>query len=257
MKLDIIYEDEYMIACVKPYGMSTQSDNTGGYDLLTEVKMHIYDESDEDEEPYVAVINRLDKPVGGIVLFAKTYEVAVKLSDMIQAGEISKHYQAVVYGYFDEPEGSYTDYLVHDKKNNITRVAGKNEKGAKRAELKFEVLDEIDTDEGSISYVLIELLTGRHHQIRCQMAAHGNPIWGDLRYGKISGVGKGGSDSWGASGKKQRIGRGSKRDNKKDRPEIGLFSTRIEFIHPVTGEEIVLHREPEGKAFEIMDQMDW
>ena len=247
MKLDIVYEDEYIIACVKPYGVPSQQDKTYGVDMVTLVKEYLYDkasseikDSDEQiEEPYVAVINRLDRPVGGIILFAKDEATAAKLSDMVQDSEIEKYYQAVVSGFLKEPEGVYEDWLLHDKKANITKVVSKDTKGAKRAVLEYEVLDELDTDEGPVSYVLVKLLTGRHHQIRCQMAAHGTPIWGDAKYSDKKDV---------AHGKAKKAGKDS---------EIGLFSTRMQFVHPITGEEIFLHREPEGKAFDIIDQMDW
>ena len=241
MNLDIVYEDKYLIACVKPYGVPSQPDKTYGVDMVTLVKEHLYD--GETAEPYVAVINRLDRPVGGIILFAKDEDTAAKLSDMVQDGEISKYYQVVVSGFLEEPEGEYVDYLLHDKKTNVTKVVPKGTKGAKKAELAYEVLDELDTDEGPVSYVLVELITGRHHQIRCQMAAHGNPVWGDKKYNPD------------ASEKKAVIKK--KTGGSKSTSEIGLYSTRIEFIHPVTGEEIFLHREPEGEAFGIIDQMDW
>ncbi len=247
MKLDIVYEDEYIIACVKPYGVPSQQDKTYGVDMVTLVKEYLYDKASSEikdndeqiEEPYVAVINRLDRPVGGIVLFAKDEATAAKLSDMVQDSEIEKYYQAVVSGFLKEQEGVYEDWLLHDKKANITKVVSKDTKGAKRAMLEYEVLDELDTDEGPVSYVLVKLLTGRHHQIRCQMAAHGTPIWGDAKYSDKKET---------ARGKSKKAGKES---------EIGLFSTRMQFVHPITGEEIFLHREPEGKAFDIIDQMDW
>ena len=236
MKLDVLYEDEYIIACVKPYGVPSQPDKTYGVDMVTLVKEYLYEEAGE---PYIAVINRLHRPVAGIILFAKDEDTAAKLSDMLQDGEISKDYQAVVEGFLDEPEGEYEDWILHDKRKNTSKIVPKGTKGAKKALLGYEVLDELDTDEGPVSYVLVELMTGRHHQIRCQMAAHGTPLWGDTKYNprftSASGR-KSGSDKY---------------------PEIGLYSTRMEFIHPVTGEEIFLHREPEGKAFDIVDQMDF
>ena len=253
MKPDIVYEDQYLIACIKPYGVPSQSDKTYDADMITLVKEFIYDRDGLSEEPYLAIINRLDRPVSGIILFAKDEDTAAKLSDMIQDREISKFYQVVVKGFFDEPEGELSDYLLHDKKTNMTKVVSKGTKGAKKAELFYEVLDELDTDEGPVSYLLVELLTGRHHQIRCQMAAHGHPVWGDTKYAA-------GSEAKGAgikgTGKKGSGKKGSGR-NEKDKYEIGLYSTRLEFVHPVTGEEILLHREPEGSAFEIADQMDW
>ena len=243
--IDIVYEDNYIIACIKPYGVPSQADKTYGVDMITMVKEYLYEKSESEEEPYVAVINRLDRPVAGIILFAKDESTAAKLSDMVQDREIQKFYQVVVQGYMEDAEGDLSDYLLHDKKKNITQVVTKGTKGAKYAELHYEVLDELDTDEGPISYLLVELKTGRHHQIRCQMATNGTPIWGDNKYNLGSKGAKGGPSP--AKGGKKT----------KEQKEIGLYSTKMVFNHPVTGEEVFLHREPEGKAFEIMDQMDW
>jgi 23S rRNA pseudouridine1911/1915/1917 synthase len=252
-KLDIIFEDEYMIACVKPFGVSSQPDNGSGEDMMTTVKNYLYEEglkNGVDEEPYLAVINRLDRPVSGIVLYAKTEEMAASLSDLLQSDGISKYYQAVVTGFMDEPEGTLTDWILFDKKTNVSKIVSPDTKGAKKAELNYEVLDELDTDEGPISYLLIELLTGRHHQIRCQLAHAGCGIWGDIKYNnKFKAKAGRAAKSPAKAGKekgKVKAGKG-----------IGLFSTMLEFTHPVTGEEISLHREPEGEAFEIIDQMDW
>ena len=232
MKPDILFEDEYLLAAVKPYGVPSQPDTSNREDLLTQLKNYLFDRGDTDEEPYLAVINRLDRPVSGIVLFAKTEEAAAKLSDLTQERKIEKSYQAVVRGEIPEDQGTLSDWLLFDKKNNISRVVPEGTKGAKKAELSYEVLDVIDTDEGTFTYVLIRLMTGRHHQIRCQFAHAGHPVWGDVKYGPDKPAGK------------------------KHRPEIGLFSTRLVFTHPFTGEEVFLHREPEGKAFDLLDAED-
>ena len=235
MKLEILYEDAYLLACVKPYGVLSQGDKGNDEDMITKIKHYLYDqeESEQAEEPYVAAIHRLDRPVGGVMVFAKTPEVAAKLSDMQQDGEIAKYYQAVITGELPDFEGEMVDYLLRDGKTNTTKVVKKGEKGAKRAELYYEVLDVMDTDDGTLSYVLIELVTGRHHQIRVQMANQGAGIWGDTKYNP----------------KFRKV--------KRRYQQIGLYATRLEFEHPVTGEHLIFKNEPEGEAFDIIEMEDF
>ena len=116
MKLDVLYEDEYLIACVKPAGVPAQGDKSNDMDMVSLVQNYIFDNSDSDEEPYVAVIHRLDKPVGGIMLFAKDRDTAAKLSDMLQDGKIEKYYQAVLTGELPDEAGDFTDYILTDNK---------------------------------------------------------------------------------------------------------------------------------------------
>lgn len=231
MKPEILYEDAYLIACVKPYGVLSQGDKGNDEDMITKIKHYLYDQdtSEQAEEPYVAAIHRLDRPVGGVMIFAKTPETAAKLSDMQQDGEIVKYYQAVITGELPDTEGEMVDYLLRDGKTNTTKVVKKGERGAKRAELYYEVLDVMDTDDGTLSYVLIELVTGRHHQIRAQFASRGCGIWGDTKYNPKFAK------------------------TKRKYKQIGLFSSRMEFTHPITGEEIVIKKEPEGEAFTVLD----
>ena len=239
MRLEVLFEDEYMIAVVKPPGVSSQGDRSNDEDMVSLVKDHIFSKSDSDAEPYVAVINRLDRPVGGIMLLAKTEDMAARLSDMIQEKSgIKKYYQAILSGYLENEEGTYEDFLLFDKKENVSKVVPEGTKGAKRALLHYELLDEFETDTGYLTFVLIELMTGRHHQIRCQMAAHGTPIYGDTKYGvPKKGNGKG------------RPGKGSSGAPK----EIALYSSRMELTHPVTGEKLVFKKEPDTKAFEAIE----
>lgn len=222
-----------MLACVKPCGVPSQGDKSNDEDMVSILKNYLFEKSDSDEEPYLAVIHRLDRPVGGIMLFAKTKEAAAKLSDMLQDGQITKYYQAVLTGEPKEDAGELTDYIVRDPKTNVSRLVKKGTPGAKAAKLYYEVLDVFETDEGVFSYVLIELITGRHHQIRAQMAGHGCGIWGDTKYNPLF------------------------MKTKKKYRQIGLYSSRLELAHPVTGEELVFKSEPEGEAFDIIEMEDF
>lgn len=229
MKVEILYEDEYMIVCVKPHGMSSQSDHSNDGDVLNYMKSYVYDRDELEEEPYMAVIHRLDRPVGGIMVLAKTREMAAALSDQVQEGQMIKYYQAVLTGELPDDFGTLEDYLVRDGKTNTAKVVPKGTKGAKKAILDYEVLDVLESDEGILTYVLIQLITGRHHQIRVQMASRGAGIWGDTKYNKQF----------------QKV--------KRKYQEIALHASRLEFTHPVTGEYMVFKHEPEGGAFDCLE----
>ena len=182
VKVDILHEDEDIIVCVKPYGIPVQGDKTRDTDLCTYLKNHIYEKEHLDEEPYFAMVHRLDRPVGGIMVFAKNQESAARLSDQVQDGTMIKYYQAVLTGELPDDFGTLEDYLLKDGKTNTTRIVDKGTKGAKKAVLDYEVLDVMETDEGILTYVLIKLITGRHHQIRVQMAGRNAGIYGDTKY---------------------------------------------------------------------------
>lgn len=229
MKLNILYEDDVMLAVVKPCGVPAQNDKSNDEDMVSIIKNYLYDKSDTDEEPYVAVIHRLDRPVGGVMIFAKTPEAAARLSDQVQDGQMVKYYQAILTGELPDFDGEMVDYLVRDPKNNTTKVVPKGTKGAKYAKLYYEVLDQFETDEGILTYVLIELATGRHHQIRVQTASRKCGVWGDTKYNPMFAK------------------------TKKKYMQIGLYSSRIECTHPITGEPLVFKSEPVGKAFEVIE----
>lgn len=229
MKIEMLYEDDDLLVCVKPQGMPAQSDKSLEVDLLSDRKTYLFEKNGKKEEPYLAMIHRLDRPVGGIMIFAKNKEAAASLSRQMQDGEIYKYYQAILTGTLKQEEGTLVDYMVKDAKTNTSKIVKEGTPDAKKAELSYEVLDVMETDEGIISYVLIALVTGRHHQIRVQLANQNAGIWGDTKYNK----------------KFQKV--------KKNYKQIGLYCTRMELIHPSTGKEMVFKCEPEGEAFELLD----
>lgn len=229
MKIEILYEDKDIIVCVKPYGVPAQGDKSRDTDVLSYLKHHIFEEEELEEEPYLALIHRLDRPVGGIMVFAKNQKAAANLSDQVQDGTMVKFYQAVVTGQLPDDFGELEDYLLKDGKTNTTKVVKKGTKGAKYAALSYEVLDVFETDQGILSYLLIELLTGRHHQIRVQLASRGAGIYGDTKYNPIF------------------------QKTKKKYQQIALFATRLEFEHPGSGEHMIFKCEPEGDAFDVIE----
>lgn len=180
--LNILYEDDQIIVVEKPVGIESQSNRTFEPDMVSEVKKHINNLSPKKGEPYVGVIHRLDKPVGGILVFGKTKEAAGALSKQVSGHQMEKKYLAVICGKPVDNFGTYVDYLWKDGKNNISKIVDKGITDAKRAELSYRVLEELEGEEGPLCLVEIDLKTGRHHQIRVQFSGHGSPLLGDLKY---------------------------------------------------------------------------
>ncbi|WP_317854109.1 RluA family pseudouridine synthase [Chakrabartyella piscis] len=176
MDLRVIYEDIEMIAVSKPQGMPTQPDKTGDMDLLTEVTNHCGTE--------VFLLHRLDRPVGGILLFAKTKKSAGNLAKQMESGQIEKKYRVVLCGYLPDKKGTLVHYLKKNMRTNLSEVVAEGTKGAKKAILHYEVLEEGKQGDMELTLAEITLETGRHHQIRVQMAKVGTPIYGDQKYNK-------------------------------------------------------------------------
>ena len=144
-RVPIIFEDDAIIVCEKPAGMPVQSDHTRDLDVLTTLKHHIFEEQAGEEEPYLTVVHRLDRPVGGLMVLAKTKEAAASLSKQIQEFEFEKNYQAVVCGNLKEDFGTFEDYLLKNGKTNKTEVVKAGTPDAKKAELDYELIDCIET----------------------------------------------------------------------------------------------------------------
>lgn len=236
-ELEILYEDKDIIVCVKPPRVPSQSDKSMDYDMVSRVRNHLVKKG---EDAYVAIINRLDRPVRGIVLFAKNKKAAAALSKMMQAHDFGKYYKATVR--IDEDnyvqisadfgkEITLTDYLLKDAKTNTSKVVASDVKGAKKAVLKYVMTESGKRD---IANVEIELLTGRHHQIRVQMAHAGFPLVGDTKYGKETSMAH--DDSRNSASSNNSVNNLSP-SNKFVDVELCAFKMIIQ--HPTTGEKMI------------------
>ena len=181
MNLQIIYEDDKMFVCNKPTGVLAQSGKSFDVDMVSALMTY---RKKKGEDTFVGVINRLDRQVSGLMVFAKTKEEAAILNKLMQHNEFNKYYYAVVCGKPVNDKGSFVDYLLKDGKANTSTVVSKDIKDAKRAELEYEVIKTIvDENTGkNLTLVKIHLITGRHHQIRVQFATRGLVLEGDSKY---------------------------------------------------------------------------
>lgn len=204
--LNILYEDSHIIVCVKPHGIATQSKQIGSPDMVNLIKRHIFLNNPEKGEPYIGLIHRLDQPVKGILVFAKTSFAAKELNKQLTSHGFGKYYLAKVEGKLPSPEGTLENYLVKDARTNLSRVCDKNTKDAKHARLSYQTLH----TEENCTLIEIKLDTGRHHQIRVQFSHIGCPLVGDTKYNKSLAGQKG----W---------------------QEISLCAYKLDFNHPKTG----------------------
>lgn len=177
--MKILYEDKWLLAAVKPQGMPTQPDKTGDADLLSALEA-------ETGQP-LGLLHRLDRPVGGVMLFAKEKAAEGFLAKEMQAGRLEKTYLTVLCGKLPAESGTLTDYLLKNGRTNLSAVVPAALKRAKKAVLHYTCLGERETPEGILTLAAIRLETGRHHQIRVQMAHAGCPVWGDRKYGQKYG----------------------------------------------------------------------
>ena len=207
--MEVVYEDNHIIIVNKQSGEIVQGDKTGDRPLSDIVKDYIKEKYAKPGAVFLGVVHRLDRPVSGLVVFARTSKALTRLNDMFRNGEVHKTYWAIVQNPPQQPEGLLQHWLVRNEKQNKSYAYDREKPQAKKAMLKYKVIGH------SERYWLLEvnLLTGRHHQIRCQLAAMGCPIKGDLKYG-------------------------SKRSNPDG--SISLMARRVEFVHPVSKQDIVV-----------------
>lgn len=176
----IVFEDNHLLVVIKEQNIPTQADSSGDIDLLSSLKQYLKEKYNKAGEAYLGMVHRLDRPTGGVMVFAKTSKCAERLSKQIREGEVEKNYLAVVHGTPRFKQNRLVHYLKKDEKNNIVKVAPQYEEGAKEAVLDYQVLDSRE----EMSLVKVALHTGRSHQIRVQMATIGHSIAGDVKYGK-------------------------------------------------------------------------
>ena len=181
MKLKVIYEDNHIIVVEKIPNVPTQEDSTGDISMMTIVKDYIKEKYNKPGNVYLGLVHRLDRPVGGIIVFAKTSKAASRLSNQVREKIFKKEYLAIVDGKLEKEKGTLENYLYKDKKTNTSYVVSKDKKEAKFAKLDYEVIKY--DKENNLSLLKIDLHTGRHHQIRVQLANIGHSIYGDQRYG--------------------------------------------------------------------------
>jgi 23S rRNA pseudouridine1911/1915/1917 synthase len=184
MALDVLYEDNHCLAVVKPAGVLTAGDRTGDESLLDRLKLYLKQKYKKPGNVFVGLVHRLDRPVSGVVLFARTSKSAARLSEQFREGTIQKTYRALVEGALAEPGGELRDWLLKDEEKNAVRVVPAGTPGARECCLRYR---RIQSTHG-LSLVEITPLTGRSHQIRVQLAAYGHPICGDRKYGSKRGL---------------------------------------------------------------------
>ena len=174
----VFYEDNHLLVVVKPPNMPTQADASGDPDLHTTMKQYIAEKYQEPGAVYLGLVHRLDRPVGGLVVLARTSKAADRLSEQVRKKTLARQYVAAVRGNAKET-AELSDWLLKDEKTNTVHVVQANAPGAKDARLVYQRAGE----DGGLSLLRVKLFTGRSHQIRVQLSHSGCPIWGDARYG--------------------------------------------------------------------------
>lgn len=211
--LNVLYEDNHIIVVEKKPNVLSQSDITGDDDLLSMVKRYIKEKYSKPGNVYVGLVHRLDRPVGGIMVFAKTSKAAKRLNEQIKNHELKKTYLAVLDGTLENMKSKLVNYLYKDEKLKKSIVVDKSHFKAKLSELNYEVIGYNDYK----TIVRINLITGRHHQIRVQFSNLGYPLYGDQLYGK------------------------------QNKEQIRLYAYKLEFNHPISKERLSFKLIPNWK----------
>ena len=216
-KLNVLYEDNHIIVVVKPINVLSQSDITNDLDMLTMIKNYLKEKYQKPGNVYLGLVHRLDRVVGGVMVFAKTSKAASRLSEMVRTNSFHKDYLAICHGKVKKND-TFIDYLK--KLDNFNTIVS-NSKEGKLAELSYDLVDYLESYD--LSLVKVHLKTGRHHQIRVQFSSRNHPLVGDNRYGH---------------------------DKEKN---IGLFAYKLSFVHPVKKEEMTFTYLPSSEPFNLFN----
>lgn len=214
--IKVIYEDNHLLVVEKPVNTLSQGDDTNDKDMVNLLKDYVKVKYNKPGNVFIGLVHRLDRPVGGVMVFAKTSKAASRLSEQVRSKTLKKTYRAVIHGTMKKEEDTLKDYLYKNKKTNMVSVVNKNHKEAKDAELSYNTLGKKD----GFSLVQIDLKTGRPHQIRVQFSSRKHPLFGDQRYGQ---------------------------DVNKKGDQISLWSYKLEIVHPTTKEKMEFICEPPNK----------
>lgn len=212
--LKVIFEDNHIIVVEKPVNIPSQGDKTGDVDMLAIIKEYLKEKYNKLGNVYLGLIHRLDRPVGGVMVFAKTSKAAGRLSEQVREKVFQKTYLVIVNGKMEQANGVLEDYLLKNEKNNMSKIVREGTKNAKFASLDYEVLKY--NSETDLSLLKINLHTGRHHQIRVQLSSRNHSIYGDQKYG----------------------GRGHGK-------QIALWAYKLKILHPITKEELEFKSIPD------------
>ena len=219
MNINVLYEDNHLLIVEKPVNIPVQEDASGDNDLLNMLKAYIKENENKPGNVYLGLVHRLDRPVGGAIVFAKTSKAASRLSDQLRQNKIVRKYKAIVRGQMSPSKDTLTDYLFKNRKNNTVTVVDKNKKDAKKAILHYKVLG--NDKKSNLSLLEVELETGRSHQIRVQLANAGNVLYGDQKYGQSQ----------------NKVGQ-----------QIALWAHTLEVKHPTKDEIISVECPPPDKT---------
>ncbi len=212
-ELNVVYEDNHIIVVIKPQNIPTQEDESHDKDLLTMVKEYIKVKENKPGNVFVGLVHRLDRPTGGIMVFAKTSKAASRLTQEMHTGDFKKRYLTVVVGKPREKRAKLVNYLLKNARTNTVQVVPELTTNAKRAELDYIVLDEKE----KVSLLDVNLATGRSHQIRVQLKNIGCPVYGDVKYGG------------------DKLAKGH---------NLALWAYELKFVHPTTKENMTFKCYP-------------